>query len=146
VSFVFFVVKKAISIFQESMMADNDKKIIIDEDWKQQAQKEKETLKEKEAAAHEAGPDKPADIPPADFSGLVSMLASQAFWALGVFRMDENDQREPDFDMAKFNIDMLGVIEEKTRGNLTDDEVKMLEAALSQLRMTFVQLSKQDSL
>ena len=123
-------------------MADREKKIIIDEDWKQQAQKEKEVLKEKEAAEHKASPEEPTDIPPADFSGLVSMLASQAFWALGVFRMDENDQREPDFQMAKFNIDMLGVIEEKSKGNLSDDEAKMLEAALSQLRMTFVQLSQ----
>lgn len=123
-------------------MADDDKKIIIDEDWKQQAQKEKEVLKEKEAAGHEAGPDERADMPPADFSGLVSMLASQAFWTLGVFRMDENDQREPDFEMAKFNIDLLGVIEEKTKGNLDDDEAEMLKTTLSQLRMTFVQLSK----
>jgi len=123
-------------------MADDEKKIIIDEDWKQQAQKEKEVLKEKEAAEHTAGPEEPVEIPPADFSGLVSMLASQAFWALGVFRMDENDTREPDFQMAKFNIDMLGVIEEKTKGNLSDEEAKMLEAALSQLRMAFVQLSK----
>ena len=123
-------------------MADNEKKIIIDEDWKQQAQKEKEVLKEKEAAEHEASPEEPAEMPPADFSGLVSMLASQAFWALGVFRMDENDTREPDFQMAKFNIDLLGVMEEKTKGNLSDEEAKMLEATLSQLRMTFVQLSK----
>ena len=125
-------------------MADNEKKIIIDEDWKQQAQKEKEVLKEKEAAEHEAGPEERTEMPPADFSGLVSMLASQAFWALGVFRMDENDTREPDFQMAKFNIDLLGVMEEKTKGNLSDEEAKMLEATLSQLRMTFVQLSKQD--
>ncbi|MHC4987489.1 MAG: DUF1844 domain-containing protein [Planctomycetota bacterium] len=123
-------------------MADDEKKIIIDEDWKQQAQKEKEVLKEKEAAEHKARPKERADIPPADFSGLVSMLASQAFWALGVLRVDENDTREPDFKMAKFNIDMLGVIEEKSKGNLSDDEAKMLEEALSQLRMTFVQLSK----
>jgi hypothetical protein len=72
------------------------------------------------------------------------MLASQAFWALGVFRMDENDTREPDFQMAKFNIDLLGVMEEKTKGNLSDEEAEMLKATLSQLRMTFVQLSKQD--
>jgi hypothetical protein len=124
------------------MMADDEKKIIIDEDWKQQAQKEKEVLKEKEAAEHEASPEEPVDIPPADFSSLVNLLASQAFWALGVFRMDENDNREPDFRMAKFNIDLLGVIAEKSKGNLSDDETKMLEATLSQLRMAFVQLSK----
>lgn len=124
-------------------MADDEKKIIIDEDWKAQAQKEKETLKEKEAAEHKAEAETTDQMPPADFSGLVSMLATQAFYALGVFRMDENDTREPNFQMAKFNIDMLGILEEKCKGNLSDEEANMLKETLSQLRMTFVQLSKQ---
>ena len=126
-------------------MADDEKKIIIDEDWKARAQKEKEQLKQKEAEADktESG-EESMEYPPADFSGLVSMLATQAFYSLGVFRMDENDDREPNFRMAKFNIDMLGVIEEKSKGNLSKEESKMLEGTLSQLRMTFVQLSKQD--
>ncbi|MBL7214835.1 MAG: DUF1844 domain-containing protein [Phycisphaerae bacterium] len=124
-------------------MADEEKKIIIDEDWKTQTQKEKEKLKEQEAEEEI----KPTDeqkpqLPPADFSGLVSILASQAFYALGVFRMDETDERQPDFAMAKFNIDLLGILEEKCRGNLSDDESKMLKDTLTQLRMVFVQLSK----
>ena len=72
------------------------------------------------------------------------MLATQAFYTLGVFRIDEKDEREPDFQMAKFNIDMLAVLEEKSKGNLSDDEAKALKGMLSQLRMTFVQLSKKD--
>ena len=124
-------------------MADEEKKIIIDEDWKTQAQQEKEKLKEQEATEKETPKEeqKP-ELPPADFSGLVSILASQAFYALGVFKMDENDKREPDFKMAKFNIDMLDVLEEKCKGNLSDEESKMLKNTLDQLRMTFVQLSK----
>jgi hypothetical protein len=124
-------------------MAEEEKKIIIDEDWKVQAQKEKEKLKEQEAAQKEAPPEaSEAGLPPADFSGLVSILASQAFYALGVFRVDEKDQREPDFQMAKFNIDMLGILEEKCKGNLSDEESKMLKGTLDQLRMAFVKLSK----
>ena len=124
-------------------MADEEKKIIIDEDWKVQAQKEKEKLKEAEAAEKEAPQEEPKpELPPADFSGLVSILASQAFYALGVFKMDEKDEREPDFKMAKFNIDMLSVLEEKCKGNLSDEESKMIKSTLEQLRMAFVQLSK----
>lgn len=127
-------------------MADEEKKIIIDEDWKAQARKEKEQLKEQESAekvaSGQAEQEEQAALPPADFSGLVSVLASQAFYALGVFRLDEKDEREPDFTLAKFNIDLLGLLEEKCKGNLSDDESKMLKATLDQLRMTFVQLTK----
>ncbi len=124
-------------------MAEEEKKIIIDEDWKIQAQKEKEKLKEQESAEKPPSQEEQkAGLPAADFSGLVSILATQAFYALGVFRMDEKDQREPDFQMAKFNIDLLGVLEEKSKGNLAEDEAKMLKSTLDQLRMAFVQLSK----
>ena len=124
-------------------MADEEKKIIIDEDWKAQAQKDKEKLKEQESAEKPSSQEEQqAGLPPADFSGLVSILATQAFYALGVFRMDETDEREPNFQMAKFNIDLLGVLEEKSKGNLNEDETKMLKNTLEQLRMAFVQLSK----
>ncbi len=123
-------------------MADDDKKIIVDEDWKVQAQKEKEALKEQEQQKAEA-PEHP-QMPEADFSGLVSMLATQAFYALGLIRPEgqENEPAEPNFAIAKYNIDTLGMLEEKCKGNLTDDETNMLTETLSQLRMLFVQLSK----
>ena len=109
-------------------MADDEKKIIIDEDWKQQAQKPR------------------PELPEADFAGLVSMLATQAFYALGMIRPegDKDKEAEPDWAMAKFNIDMLGMLEDKCKGNLSDEEVKLLKGTLDQLRMVFVQLSKKD--
>lgn len=124
-------------------MADDEKKIIIDEDWKAQAQKEKEKLKEQESVEKQTPADEePQGLPPADFSSLVSILASQAFYALGVFKMDEDDTSEPNFELAKFNIDMLGILETKCKGNLTEDEAQILKSTLSQLRMAFVQLTK----
>ena len=48
-----------------------------------------------------------------------------------------------DLEMGKYNIDMLGVIQEKTKDNLSDQESKLLEDTLHQLRMTFVQSSSQ---
>lgn len=124
-------------------MADDEKKIIIDEDWKVQAQKEKEQLKEQEQHQDEAP--EPQQIPEADFSGLVSMLATQAFYALGLIRPEgtEDQPVEPNFAIAKYNIDTLGTLEEKCKGNLTDDEEKMLTETLGQLRMLYVQLSQQ---
>ncbi|MEN8127873.1 MAG: DUF1844 domain-containing protein [Planctomycetota bacterium] len=127
-------------------MADEEKKIIIDEDWKEQAQKEKETLKKQEKAEHEKEASPQPPMPEANFSGLVSMLATQAFYALGLIRPegDKEKEVEPDWAIAKFNIDMLGMLEEKCKPNLTDEEKKLLKSTLDQLRMLFVQLSKKD--
>ncbi len=125
-------------------MADEEKKIIIDEDWKTQAQKEKEELKEAEQQKAEAGGDEGMPMPEADFAGLVSMLATQAFYALGLIRPEgaEDAPVEPNFVIAKYNIDTLGMLGEKCKGNLTDDEQKMLTDTLAQLRMLFVQLTQ----
>ena len=127
-------------------MADEEKKIIVDEDWKAQAQKEKEVLKEQEKVEHEKEEEPRPSMPEANFSGLVSMLATQAFYALGLIRPegDEDKKVEPDWDIAKFNIDMLGMLEEKCKDNLTEEEAGLLKSTLEQLRMLFVQLSKKD--
>jgi hypothetical protein len=126
-------------------MADEEKKIIIDEDWKEQAQKEKEVLKEQEKAEQQKEQKEQSrpPMPEANFSGLVSMLATQAFYALGLIQPegDKGKKIEPDFQIAKFNIDMLGMLEEKCKGNLSTEEEQMLKSTLEQLRMLFVQLS-----
>lgn len=127
-------------------MADEEKKIIVDEDWKAQAQKEKEVLKEQEKVEHEKEEEPRPSMPEANFSGLVSMLATQAFYALGLIRPegDEDKKVEPDWDIAKFNIYMLGMLEEKCKDNLTEEEAGLLKSTLDQLRMLFVQLSKKE--
>ena len=127
-------------------MSDEEKKIIVDEDWKAQAQKEKETLKEQEKVEHEKKEEPRPPMPEANFSGLVSMLATQAFYALGLIRPegDEEKQVEPDWQIAKFNIDMLGMLEEKCEGNVSEEEASLLKSTLDQLRMLFVQLSKKE--
>jgi hypothetical protein len=124
-------------------MADEskEKKLIIDEDWKVQAQKEKEKLQEEVAKGAEK---EPPQLPEADFTTLVSMLATQAFYALGLIRTEEtkNTEIEPDWAMAKYHIDLLGMLEAKSKGNLDSEEEAMLKATLDQLRMVFVQLAK----
>ena len=116
-----------------------EKKIIIDEDWKQEAQKEKEILaaqeKTEEEKAKEERPGGP--LPKGDFAALVSMLVTQALFALGMLQA-EGQKKEPDLEMAKYNIDMLDTVEEKTKGNLSKEEKKVLESTLSQIRMAYV--------
>ncbi len=120
---------------------NQEKKIIVDEDWKDQAHKEKDKLaseQEKQQTEQENAP-----LPQADFAALVSMLITQTFFALGfVGQSDQEEKPEPDLKLAKYLIDMLSTLEEKTKGNLADDEQKMLTDALYQLRISYVKLAE----
>jgi hypothetical protein len=124
-------------------MSDETPRLHIDSDWKAQAQAEKERLAEKEAArAVEAGADGMGELPPADFRALVATLASQAMMGLGAYADPQTGRVVIDVVGAQFAIDLLGVIEEKTKGNLTDEESKELHEILTQLRARFVQIAK----
>lgn len=125
----------------------SEKKLIIDEDWKKQAQQEKETLASKEeqeqgkATETDQGQRRSGPLPEGDLMGLVNMLATQSLFAMGVLRVEGQDDREPDLEMARYNIDMLEALETKTKGNLTDQETQMLKSTLSELRMGYVQIA-----
>ena len=141
-------------------MAEKDKekpesepKIIVDDDWKAQAQAEKEKLAEgveSPAASSAEGKaaetaQQPREMPPASFTTLISSLMTQILFALGGYEDPKTRKRIVDLEMAKHHIDMLSVIEEKTRGNLTDDEKQMLDRALYETRMQYVQIAQQAS-
>src|SRR3990172_5238902 len=115
-------------------------KIIIDEDWKAQAQKEKEQL-EKKAREQAAEPGVAGALPPASFSFLVSTLATQAFVSLGDVENPLTGQAERDLDQAKHFIDTLEILDAKTQGNLTGSEKQLLDGVLFELRMRFVELT-----
>jgi len=123
-----------------------EKKIIVDEDWKAQAQKEKDILAAQEKAEHEkeaqAQEKKRSPLPPADFAGLVNTFTTQAFFAMGVLRTKEDKDVPADLELAKYNIDMLEVLGTKTSGNITDEEKNLLDTTLHQLRMAFVKVSE----
>ncbi len=119
-----------------------EKKLIVDEDWKEEAKKEKEILAKQEDKGKEAGqqPKQRGPLPEGNLAAIISMLVTQAYFALGALRIKgyEQEQKEPDLEMAKYNIDMLETIQEKTKGNLTEGEEKILKEAIGQLRMAYV--------
>lgn len=128
----------------------DEQKIIIDDDWKAQAEAEKEKLAhevEDTPPATEAGaegePQSPRELPPASFSTLVSSLAMQALYSLGGYEDPNTKQRYVDLSVAKHHIDTLNVLEEKTAGNLTDEEKKLLDQAIYEVRMQYVQMAQQ---
>ena len=119
----------------------DEKKIIVDEDWKQQAKKEKEVLaaaeeeEKQESETKHRGP-----LPKGDFQGMVSMLFTQTLFSMGFIQVKGEEKRQPDLALAKYNIDMLEMLEEKTKGNLTDDEKQVLANTLNELRMAYVKV------
>ncbi len=125
-------------------MADEEKpKIIIDEDWKTQVQREKEEAQKK---AGEASPDEkaaPAEAEEASFEGLVSGLAMQAMIALGVLAPRDAKEVMIDLRGAKYVIDLLMVLRDKTKGNLTPEEQGYLAESLADLQQTYVLRSQQ---
>ena len=127
---------------EEEKAKEAEKKVIVDEDWKQQAQREKEVLAAQEAAqkkSKEAEQARPP-LPKGDFAALLSMLYTQAMYSLGLLEVkgQEDQKREPDLELAKYHIDMLETLEAKTRGNLSEEEGAVLNNMLSQLRMGYV--------
>jgi hypothetical protein len=123
-----------------------EKKIIIDEDWKQEAQREKEVLaaQEEEKKKQEAeGPPPGRALPRGDLAALISMLTTQALLALGLLQIKGQEEREPDLELARYNIDMLQALEDKTKGNLTPEEQQLLKNTLSELRMGYVSIAHQ---
>jgi len=123
---------------------EQEKKIIVDEDWKQEAQKEKEILAAQEEAEKKDTPEEEKShgpLPEGNFAALISMLTTQALFAMGLLQMKGQEERKPDLEMAKYNIDMLQVLEEKTKGNLTEEEATVLENTLNELRMGYVKIA-----
>ena len=77
----------------------------------------------------------------ADLSGLFAMFASSALIALGEAPDPATGERHPDLDQAREVIDILLLLREKTRGNLTAEEGRLLEDVLYDLQMRFVRVS-----
>ena len=82
-------------------------------------------------------------IPPATFEFLILSLRSQAEMQLGLLHFgEEKDRPKPELPLARHTIDLLAMLAEKTKGNLTIEEQRMIENALTELRFRFVQASE----
>ncbi len=118
------------------MADDQQPKIIVDDDWKSAARAEKEKLAQTQASK----PSDPGGMPEKpSFEHLVTLLASQALMYLGQIP-DQSGRGVVALDIAKMQIDLLGVVEEKTKGNLTEEEATLLRGTLGELRAIFVEV------
>lgn len=117
-------------------MADEDKKIIVDDDWKAQARAEKERL----AGEAEQQP-QPGEMPEPSFVELINLVVMQAMAGLGLLAGPGGERFPPNLEAAKHAIDLLQVLEDKTKGNLTEAESKLLDQVLYEMRMRYVQVA-----
>lgn len=83
--------------------------------------------------------------PPVKFEHLIQQLYLSALMQMGA-ATPEGQRPRVDIIGARQSIDLLGVLDEKTKGNLTANEARMLETVLFELRMTFLELTKMISL
>ena len=134
-------------------------KIIVDSDWKAQAQAEKERLaaaereKAQKAAPKasvsipgvggEAHPDAEGEEGPleANFKALLGTLITGALTYMGAFPDPQTGRAMVAPEYARFHIDLLAVLQEKTKGNLSPEEKAAMDSVLYEMRMTYVQLA-----
>ena len=133
-----------------------EQKLQIDESWKSQVDREKASLRSQEEAGTNQVPanDEPpadaevgkregeGDLPPASLMILISSLASQAMAAMGEIPGEDGKPFPVNLKFARHFIDLIAVLEDKTRNNLTSDEASFLSGTLHHLRLHFVACSR----
>ncbi|MCX7805590.1 MAG: DUF1844 domain-containing protein [Planctomycetota bacterium] len=128
------------------MTEETNREIRIDAAWKEEVRRERERLKqqeEEERKRREAEARDREGAGPAEtdrhFLALVQSLAAQALMQLGQMENPLSGARELDLHGAKQTIDILGALQRKTKGNLSAQEQEMLEGALADLRLIYVE-------
>jgi len=107
-------------------MAEDSKKK-IDESWKGRIEKEKKEAENQQQTYHEP-----------TLSIFLSSLGMQAMIALGKLENPLTKKAEKNIEQARYLIDTLGILKEKTKGNLTAEEEKLLDESLYNLRLLYV--------
>ena len=105
----------------------------VDESWKRSVEKEKHAPNSAET------PDSPAEV---DFLGFISTLAMQSLTAMGEIAHPQTGQPEPNLPQARYLIDVIQLLSEKTKGNLSAEETDELKTLLYELRVKFVKKSQ----
>jgi len=105
-----------------------------------------EEKKDAPEEAQEESKDAPADdvasLPAPDFLVFISGVAAQVLMQLGEIENPMTKKTEPDLPAAKYSIDLIEMLKDKTEGNRTDDETRYIETVLYDLRMRYVKASE----
>ncbi|MCU0579406.1 MAG: DUF1844 domain-containing protein [Desulfobacterota bacterium] len=128
-------------------MSEEEKGFVF-KDRRKLSQSEEEPTKEQAAPeeptrvtteAQEVPPYPP--LPEVNFSTFIVSLSTEILFHLGEIPHPESGERQKNLPLAKHAIDTLVMLQEKTRGNLSEEEKKILESMLYDLRMCFIRAS-----
>ena len=116
-------------------MEEGSKEKQVDSDWKAQVDREKqETTTSSDSATDQRPP-----LPEPSLKTFISGLGGQVLINLGAFPNPATGKVDKDLEQAKYSIDLLDILKDKMRGNLTDEESKLVETMLYDLRMRYVE-------
>jgi hypothetical protein len=101
------------------------------------------TTSEPSAESRHERPQPAREMPTPTFADLIGLLSAQAMVALGIIPSPASHKTEAQLPTARYFIDLLSILEEKTAGQLTKGESGILEETLHSLRMSYMQFSKQ---
>ncbi len=136
--------KKDFIIKDKRIFAKEDKEKKEEDDKAEPSKEEaKDQVPEEEAVKEEAekeAAEKDYPLPIINFSTFIFSLNSSALMQLGIIDDPTSGEKIKNLPLAKQTIDILGMLEEKTRGNLTEDEENMLKNILYDLRMVYVKM------
>jgi len=118
-------------------MQDDEKREQADEDWKKAVAEEKERLRREREASGEAT-DARSPLPEPDIRVFMAGLYTQTLICLGEMENPVTGERKENLPEAQYLIDTIGMLQQKTSGNLTPDEGAYVENILYDLRMRFV--------
>jgi hypothetical protein len=103
---------------------------------------EKKTALKTEEAGQPEEETQRAPLPEVNFNSLIFSLSSSALFHLGEIADPQTGQKKMDLPIAKHTIDTIGMLKEKTKGNLDEEEEKFLEGILTDLRWRYVKATK----
>jgi hypothetical protein len=101
-----------------------------------------EEAKAQDEAAESSREQDRGPLPPVEFSGLILSLSHAAMMHLGQIPDPNTGQPRMDKELARHTIDTIGMLKDKTEGNLTPDEQRLIDHALTELRLAYVRLNK----
>ncbi|MEE8300157.1 MAG: DUF1844 domain-containing protein [Desulfatiglandales bacterium] len=128
-----FIVKDKRAFDTEGKVRDESKEA-KEEATKEEATKEEEVKEEEKQGA--------APLPEVNLSSFLLSLSSSTLLHLGEIADPQSGEKNKDLALAKQSIDIIGLLKDKTKGNLTHEEEELLEHLLYDLRMRFVEASK----
>jgi hypothetical protein len=135
-----------------SIMAENEEKGFVFKDRRKLfSEEEKENKKDKppKEGKEDTGrqekeaqtPPPPPPLPEVNFSTFIVSLSTEVMFHLGEIPHPVSGERKKDLPLAKHTIDTLAMLKEKTAGNLTEEEQRLLDGMLYDLRMAFIRAS-----